>query len=81
MLFVIFFFPPSFWLIIELQTREKQQRDHIESLCTEHERSMLELEAKREQLRLCEKGASNESEKMKLDHQKEMVQYKYMLYI
>lgn len=78
---VLVIFPPSFFLIIELQTREQQQRDHIESLCIEHERSMLELEAKREQLRLCEKGASNESEKRKLDHQREMVQYKYMLFI
>lgn len=80
------------WLIhfvafcsLEIQMREQQQRDHLQSISIAHERSKSQLEAEREVLRLFEKGlkereAFNGSEKMKLDHLKQMV-LKYFLYL
>lgn len=63
--------------------REQQQRAQLEAIYVEHAESKARLEAKREELRLCQKRLEerehiNESERRKLDNEKKMV-LKYVL--
>ncbi|KAK3020254.1 hypothetical protein RJ639_045578, partial [Escallonia herrerae] len=62
---------------VEMKRMQEKAYHQLEKILTEHERTKARLQAQKEVLRFCEKElrereAVNESEKKKLDHEKEM---------